>query len=229
MECATWRRLSSSAPSRAWTSLNRPRTRCLKSSGTTDEDLRRRRAQLLGQRHELLQRPVVEVVAEAQQAPLAGGYQVVLALHSAVEERGALEQGRERRRSLLEVLLEMLGLRCPSAHDERGVRAIPPLDDPDVHLGRADGDAVERGLRHLSQAAAPRRLAVRDEARGRAGSVEDPEGSGRGGRELDEQRERELRGAGRRKLRELFARQRAPEDRESRSLRWHARARLPRR
>ena len=59
---------------------------------------------------------------------------------------------------------------------------------------------------------------MRDETRGRAGGVENPERAGRGRRELDEQRERELRGDRRRKLGELLARKRAPEDREGRSL-----------
>ena len=186
--------------------------------GDDRRDLRRRGPQLLGQRDDLLQRPVVEVEAEAQEAPLAGSHEVVLALHSPVEERGTLEQRRERVRSLLEVLLEMLRLGGPSTRDERGVRAVPPLDDPDVHLGRAGDHAVERGLRHLAQPAAARRLAVRDETGGRAGRVEDPERAGSGGCELDEQGERELRGDRRRKLGELLARERAPEDRERRSL-----------
>ena len=187
--------------------------------GDDRRDLRRRVPQLLGQRHDLLQRPVVEVEAEAQEAPLAGSHEIVLALHSPVEERGALEERRERGRRLLEILLEVLRLGAASAGDERGVRPVPPLDDPDVHLGRAGDHAVERGLRHLPQAAAARRLAVRDETGGRAGGVENPERAGRGGCELDEQRERELRGDGRRKLRELLAGERAPEDREGRSLR----------
>ena len=88
----------------------------------------------------------------------------------------------------------MLRLGDASARDERGVRTIPPLDDPDVHLGRAGGHAVERGLRHLAQAPAARCLAVRDETGGRAGGVENPERAGSGGCELDEQRECELRG-----------------------------------
>ena len=183
-------------------------------------DLRRRLPQLLGQRHDLLQRPVVEVVAEAQEAPLAGSHEVVLTLHSPVEERSTLEQRRERGRSLVEVLVEMLRLGAASAGDDRGVRAIPPLDDADVHLGRAGGDSVERGLCHLTQATAARCLAVRDEAGGGAHSVEDPERAGRGGCELDEESECELRGADRRKLRELLARERAPEDREGRSFGW---------
>ena len=49
------------------------------------------------------------------------------------------------------------------------------------------------------------------------GCVEDPERAGGSGCELDEQRECELRGAGRRKLSELLARECAPEDRERRS------------
>ena len=48
--------------------------------------------------------------------------------------------------------------------------------------------------------------------------VENPERAGGGGCELDEQGECELSGAGRRKLRELLARERAPEDREGRSF-----------
>ena len=189
--------------------------------GDDRRDLRRRSPQLLGQRDDLLQRPVVKIEAEAQEAPLAGSHEVMLALHSAIEERGALEQRRERVRRLLEILLEMLRLGAPSAGDERGVRPIPALDDPDVHLGRAGDDAVERGLRHLPQAAAARRLAVRDETRGRAGSVEDPERAGCSRCELDEQRERELRGDRRRKLSELLAGECAPEDREGRSLGRH--------
>ena len=186
--------------------------------GDDRRDLRRRRPDLLGERHDLLQRPVVEIEAEAQEAPLAGSHEVVLALHSAIEERGTLEQRGERVRCLLEVLLEMLRLGDPSARDERGVWAIPPLDDPDMHLGRAGGHTVERGLRHLAQAPAARCLAVRDEAGGRAGGVEDPERAGGCGCELAEQHECELRCAGRRKLSELLARECAPEDREGRSV-----------
>ena len=128
--------------------------------GDDRRDLRRRCPQLLGERDDLLQRPVVEVEAEAHQAPLAGSDELVLALHSPVEERGALEQRRERGGSLREILLEVLRVGAASAGDERGVGPIPPLDDPRVYLGRAGDDAVERGPRHLPQPAAARRLAV---------------------------------------------------------------------
>ena len=186
--------------------------------GNDRRDLRRRGTQLLGQRDELLQRPVVQVEAETHDAPLAGSHEVVLALHSPVEERRPLEKRCQRGRSFLEVLLEMLRLGDPSAGHERGVRAVPPLDDPDVHLGRADDDSVERGARRLPQPAAARRFAVRDETGRGAGRVEEPEGAGSSGGELDQQDERELGGDRRRKLGELLAPESAPEDCERRSL-----------
>ena len=155
-------------------------------------DLGRRLPQLVGERDDLLQRPVVQVVAEAQEAPLAGSHEVVLALHSAVEQGCALEERRERVRGLVEVVLEVLGLGAASAGDERRVRPVPTLDDPDVHLGRAGGDAVEcraspppagggcaapcrarRGTwssrqRRGSRASLPRRVRARRAARARA-------------------------------------------------------------
>jgi hypothetical protein len=69
----------------------------------------------------------------------------------------------------------MLRLGERPARDERGIWAIPALDDLDVDLGRPGDDSVERGARHFPQPAAARRLAVRDETGGGAGSVEDPE------------------------------------------------------
>src|SRR4029079_10648446 len=105
------------------------------------------------------------------------------------EERGALEQRSEGGGSLLEVLPEMLRLGAPSTRDQRGVRAIPALDDPDVHLRRPGGHAVEGRLRDLAQPAAARCIAVRDETRGRARGVENPEGAGGSRCELHEQDE----------------------------------------
>ncbi len=186
--------------------------------GNDRRNLRRRGTQLVGQRDELLQRPVVQVEAETHDAPLAGSHEVVLALHSPVEKGCPLEKRCQRVRSFLEVLLEMLRLGDPSARHERGVRAVPTLDDPDVHLGRADDDSVERGARRLPQPAAARRLAVRDETGRGAGGVEDPEGAGSGRCELDQQGERQLGGDHRGKLGELLARESAPEDCERRSL-----------
>ena len=58
----------------------------------------------------------------------------MLALHSPVEERCPLEKRCERGRGFLEVFLEVLRLGGPSTCYERGVRAVPPLDHPDVHL-----------------------------------------------------------------------------------------------
>src|SRR5215471_15239878 len=110
-------------------------------------DLGRRGAQLLGQRHDLLKWPVVQVEAEPEETPLAGSHEVVLTLHSPVEERCPFEQRRQGGRSFLEVLLEMLRLGGTPTRDERGVRAVPPLDDAHVHLGRADDYSVERGAR----------------------------------------------------------------------------------
>ena len=78
--------------------------------GNDRRDLRRRGTQLLGQRDDLLQRPVVQVEAETHDAPLAGSHEVVLALHSPVEEGCPLEKRCQRVRSFLEVLLEMLRL-----------------------------------------------------------------------------------------------------------------------
>jgi hypothetical protein len=47
----------------------------------------------------------MEIEAEAEQTPLARSYEIVLALHSAVEEGGTLEYRSERGGSLLEVLV----------------------------------------------------------------------------------------------------------------------------
>jgi hypothetical protein len=58
-----------------------------------------------------------------------------------------------------------------------------------------------------------------DETSGRPGGIEDPEGTGRGRCELDEQCERELSADRGRQLSELLACERAPEDGESRGLR----------
>src|SRR5207245_1018157 len=70
----------------------------------------------------------------------------------------------------------------------------------------------------LPQAAAARSLAVRDETGGRARRVENPERACSGGCELDEQGEGELGRDRRRKLCELLATERTPEDSEGRSL-----------
>src|SRR5262249_17430459 len=83
---------------------------------------------------------------------------------------------------LLEVLLQMLGLGAPTAGHNRPIRPVPALDHANVHLGRAGDHAVEGGARHFPQAAAARRLAVRDEAGRRAGGVEEPERAGASGR-----------------------------------------------
>ena len=181
-------------------------------------DLRRRSAHFLGQRHELLQRAVVQVEAEAQQTSLAGSDEIVLSLHPAIKKGCAFEDRRERCRSLLEVFLQMLRLRPARSRDERRVRPVPALHHPDVNLRGAGDDPVERGARHLAEAAAARRLAMGHEAGRRAGCVENPKRACRGGCELDEQRERELGGDRRRKLGEPLASESATEDRERRSL-----------
>jgi hypothetical protein len=62
---------------------------------------------------------------------------------------------------------------------------------------------------------------VRDEACGGAVRVENPEGTGRGRRELGKQRERKLRPDQRGKLRKLLARKGATEDGESCRSRRH--------
>ncbi len=150
------------------------------------------------------------------QAPLAGSHELALALHAAVEEGAALEDRSERGRGLGEVVVQLFRLSASTPRDERGVRPVPALHDLGAHLGRADEHAVERGARHLAQPAAAWCLAVRGEARGRAGGVEDPERARRCGCELDEEREGQLGRDGRRKLGELLARQRTPEDGEGR-------------
>src|SRR5262249_24023181 len=109
-----------------------------------------------------------------------------------------------------------------SAGDERRVRPIPALHDPDVNLGRTYNHAVECGARDLPQGTAPGSPAVRDETRGRAGSVEDPKRRSRGRYEIDEQCKGELGGDRRRELSELLARERTPEDREGGGLGRHS-------
>ena len=103
--------------------------------GDDGRNLGRCEPQLLGDRDDLLQRPVVQIEAEAHESPLACRSKVVLAQHSPVEERSPLEDRRKRRRSLGEVFLEMGRLRTLAPSDESRVGPIPPLDDPGVNLG----------------------------------------------------------------------------------------------
>jgi hypothetical protein len=88
----------------------------------------------------------------------------------------------------------MLRLGGWTTGDQRGVGPVPPLHDPHMHLGRTGDHTVERSLRHLAQATAARRLAMRDETGGRARGIEDPDRGGSRRCKLDNQGERELRG-----------------------------------
>jgi hypothetical protein len=128
--------------------------------GDDRRDLSRRSPEFLGQRYELLQRTIMEVEAEAKEATLARSHELMLAVHSPIEERGALQERRERGGRLLEILLEVLRFGASSPGDERGVGPVPALDDPHMYLARAGDDAVERSLRYLPQPAATRRLSM---------------------------------------------------------------------
>src|SRR5205085_2280647 len=99
--------------------------------------------------------------------------EIVLALHPPVEQRRALEQRGDRGGGFGEVLVEVRRLRAASACNERGVRPIPPLDDPGMKLSRAGDHAVECCARNLAKAAAARRLAVTDETGRGAGGGDD--------------------------------------------------------
>jgi hypothetical protein len=61
-----------------------------------------RKAYVGGKSDEILERPIVEVEAEAKEAPLAGLDERALALRIPLEQHVALEHGGEQSRRLLE-------------------------------------------------------------------------------------------------------------------------------
>ena len=219
IECAISRRLSSRAPSRAWTSLKRPRTRCLKSSGTTAEICVDAVSQLVGQRDDLLQRPVVQVEAETHEAPLAGSHEVVLALHSA-GRRGMRARGAARARSRPP---RGSPRDAPTRRRVRGRRARRTAGPSARRPGRAPGPS-----RRCTPSSAARATSRSRRLRGalpcETRQVVEPAASriqrepAAAGASSTSKRERELGGDRRRKLGELLARQRSPEDCEGRSL-----------
>ena len=179
-------------------------------------DLGVRQPDVTGKCDEILDRPVVKVVAEAQEAPLAGLDEGALALCVALQEHVALQHRREQRRRFLEEGKRARPAIGTGADDECCVRLLPALDgdavDPAALVDAAVGNSLERGSRDVADAAGRLRLADMDEAAGLAERAARPEGDVRNRREREQEAELELDRRQRRELEEPRVRRGAQEE-----------------
>src|SRR5207249_6262648 len=141
-------------------------------------------------------RPVVKVVAEAQEAPLAGLDEGALALCVPLQEHVALQHRREQRRRLLEEGKRPSAAIGTGADDERRVRLLPTLDrdavNPPTLADAAAGLPGEGRPRDVANAPGRLRLADMDDALGFAERAAGPERDVRDRREREQQAELEL-------------------------------------
>ena len=131
-------------------------------------DLRAGQTDVGRQSDEVLDRPIVKVVPEPQQPPLAGIDERALACRVPFEQHVALEHGGEDGPCLLQEDESSIAAVGARPGDERRIRLLPPLDghavDPAALADASVGDAFERRLRDVADTACGLGVADVDEA-----------------------------------------------------------------